>query len=258
MTNKKSYQREKIRQRQKKRKIIFLIILLMTIVIAFCIYLLTAETFQIQRIEVEGNNQLTQEQICELSGIKIGDNIFSTLEIVTRVKLKQNGYIEDVTLEKTYPNSVKIKITERQIQYQILTETGCYIYIDEQGHIINYSLDNLGIFTITGMQIDENNIEGVSRLGEEDLQRMENVLQIREEAKKIGINDQIQQIDTKEEYIIHLSENKIIINLGDATNLKNRMLYVEAILKEESGKAGTIYVNGNLNDGFAPYFNENI
>ena len=30
-----------------------------------------------------------------------------------------------------------------------------------------------------------------------------------------------------------------------------------ALLKQEAGNAGTIYVNGNLNGGFLPYFSAN-
>ena len=54
-----------------------------------------------------------------------------------------------------------------------------------------------------------------------------------------------------------LENDGIIINLGNATNLKDRMYYVSAILKQESGNRGTIYVNGNLNEGFLPYFSAN-
>jgi len=32
------------------------------------------------------------------------------------------------------------------------------------------------------------------------------------------------------------------------------MYYVSAILKQEAGNRGTIYVNGNLNEGFSTYF----
>ena len=43
----------------------------------------------------------------------------------------------------------------------------------------------------------------------------------------------------------------------DVTDLKNRMYYVSAILKKEAENSGTIYVNGNLNEGFLPYFSAN-
>ena len=107
------------------------------------------------------------------------------------------------------------------------------------------------------MDITETEAESMKRLDEKDLNKMENILQIREECKKIEIADKITQIQVKDEYILTLENDGIMINLGDATNLKNRMYYVNAILKQETGNTGTIYVNGNLNEGFSPYFSAN-
>ena len=78
-----------------------------------------------------------------------------------------------------------------------------------------------------------------------------------EECKKIEIADRITQIQVKDEYVLNLENEGIIINLGDASDLKNRMYYVSAIMKQETGNKGTIYVNGNLNEGFFPYFSAN-
>ena len=106
------------------------------------------------------------------------------------------------------------------------------------------------------MEVKIEDLEDNKRLNQKDLEKMENILQIREETKKAGIYDQIEQIDTNEEYKIHLNQDSIIINFGNATNLSNRMDYVKALLKKEEGHAGTIYVNGNINENFTPYFKE--
>ena len=88
---------------------------------------------------------------------------------------------------------------------------------------------------------------------------MENILHILDEAQKIEIKDKITQISTKEEYILYLEAQNIIINLGHVTSttIHEKMLYVQAILENEEGKTGTIFVNGNLNEGFKPYFSAN-
>ena len=107
------------------------------------------------------------------------------------------------------------------------------------------------------MDITETEVANKKRLDEKDLNKMENILQIREECKKIEIDDKITQIQVEDEYILNLDNEGIIINLGNVTDLKNRMYYVSAILKQEEGNSGTIYVNGNLNEGFLPYFSAN-
>lgn len=87
--------------------------------------------------------------------------------------------------------------------------------------------------------------------------RLENILHIKEEMTKIGIYDQILKIQVKNEYILSLDNLNLTINLGNATNLKDKTYYIKSIMERENGKAGTINVNGNLNEGFVPYFTEN-
>lgn len=261
MTKKKvnskiSKQREIEQKKRKKRIKVLKAIILISIITGIVAFLLTSEKFNIKEIEIEGNKKLKQEEIYNISKIELGDNIFSTLSIVAKVRLKENGYIEDVKIKKSYPNKITIEVQERQIQYQILTQSGGYIYIDEQGYIIDYSSESLNVTTITGMNISEENIEKIKRLEEVDLEKMEKILHINEEIKKLQLERNVQQIDSKDEYIIHIDNDFMIINLGDATNLSNRMYYVKAILKQEAGNSGTICVNGNINEGFSPYFKE--
>ena len=255
--NRINKQREIEQRKRKKRKKSVILILVIIVLVCIGAYLLTSPTFKIQEISVKGNEQLSKEKVEELSEIKKGDNIFSKIGIVLEVKLKQNGYIEDAKINKIYPNRVEIELTERKKQFQIKTETENYIYIDEQGYILENSTEKLELPTIVGMDITETEVANTKRLDEKDLNKMENILQIREESNKIEITNKITQIQVEDEYILNLENEGITINLGDATNLKNRMYYVSAILKQEAGNSGTIYVNGNLNEGFLPYFSAN-
>lgn len=255
--NKINKQREMEQRKRKKRKTTLVVMLITILLVGLGTYLSISPTFKIEKISVNGNEQLTKEKVQEIAGIKKGDNIFSKIEKVLEVKLKQNGCIEEAKVNKVYPNTIEIEITERKKQFQIKTETEKYIYIDEQGYILDCSTEKLEIPTIIGMDVNENEVEKMKRLDEKDLNRMENILQIREECKKIEIDDKITQIQVKDEYILNLENDGITINLGDATDLKNRMYYVSAILKQEVGNSGIIYVNGNLNEGFLPYFSAN-
>ena len=252
--NKINKQREIEQRKRKNRKTKLIVMLITTILVCFVAYILTSPTFKIQKISIKGNEQLTNETIQKIADIKRGDNIFLKMEKILEAKLLQNGCIEEVKVNKIYPNAIEIEIKERKKQFQIKTDTGSYIYIDEQGYIIGSAKEQLELPVITGMNIKETDANNMKRLDEKDLNKMENILQIREECKKIEIADKITEIQAEDEYILKLGNEEIIINLGDATDLKNRMYYVSAILKQEKENKGTIYVNGNLNDGFLPYF----
>ncbi len=262
-SNKKSgsfnKQREIEKKRRKKRKSRLIFFIILIIIVSSVTYLMNSQTFKIKNIEVTGNSQLDKKEIIEQSEIKLGDSIFSNINIITKVKIKQNGYIEDAVVTKKMPDTIKIEVKERKASFQIKTENDYYIYIDEQGYIIDCVQETKELVTITGMEITEENIEKKKRLENDDLNiKLENILHIREESDKIGIYDKISKIQVEEnEYILKLDDLNLTINLGNATNLKNRMDYVKSILEKESGKTGTINVNGNLNEGFVPYFTEN-
>ena len=252
--NKQKEMEQKRRKRKKKMLITILIIILLTIIGA---YLFASPTFKIQTITVTGNSQLTREKVLELADVKTGDNILLKFSKVLEVRLKQSGAIEEAKINKLYPSRIEIEITEKTKKFQIKTEQENYIYIDEQGYIIGCAKEKLELPTIIGMEIKENEVESTKRLDEKDLGKMENILQIYEECKKIEIDTKITQIQVDDEYILSLENDGLTINLGDATNLKNRMDYVKALLKQEAGNKGTIYVNGNLNSDFKPYFSVN-
>ena len=258
-THKISKQKEIELKKRKKRKITLLIMIIIVLIILGCAYLCTSEQFNIKNIIITGNNQLSQEEIYNLTNIKLNDNIFLTFSIIEKVRLKQNPYIEDAKITKIYPNQIKIEIVERTKEFQILTESGMYIFIDQQGNILDNALEKSNYITITGFEITEERAKEITRLEENDLEKMENILHILDEAQKIEIKDKITQISTKEEYILYLEEQNIIINLGNVTSttIHEKMLYVQAILEKEEGKKGTIFVNGNLNEGFKPYFSAN-
>ena len=182
------------KNKKQRKKSTLILVMLLLVIGGISAYLLISPSYNIQEITVKGNSQLSSQKILQIAEMQRGDNIFSKLGIVMKVKLKQNGYIEDAQINKIYPNKVEIQIKERKKQFQIKLETEGYIYIDEQGYILEYGVDKLEIPTIIGMDIKQADIAKIHRLEERDLNKMENILQIREQCKTIEIADKITQI----------------------------------------------------------------
>ena len=175
-------QREIEKKKRKRRKTKLIVFILIAVIVGIVVYLLNSPTFKIKSIEVTGNLQLDKQKIIEQSELKLGDSIFSNINIITKVKIKQNGYIEDAIVTKEMPNTIKIEVTERKASFQIETENGYYIYIDEQGYIMDYSQEPKELVTITGMRITEENIDKKKRLEGDELNiKLENILHIKEE-----------------------------------------------------------------------------
>ena len=125
-----------------------------------------------------------------------------------------------------------------------------YIYINNQGYLLEVANTPLKIPAITGFLTPENEIHEGNRLCSEDLQRLDQVLQIMKSAESNGIKELITKIniEDKQDYILELNSEKKIVHIGDNTNLSTKMLYVVSILNENKNVEGEIFVNTDLNN----------
>lgn len=219
--------------------------------------------FNVKEIKVEGIQKLSQEEIVNLSKINIGENTFKIKNTIVTDGIKSNIYVEKVNIKRELPNVIKITIKERTPQYiiQIAEENA---YIDLNGYILEISTESLELPTIVGYETEINNIidfQNTKKLSENDCKVLETVNQIVKNAKTNDIYKYITSIDISDANDIKLnltSENKIA-HLGDGSNANFRILYTKTMIEGESGKAGEIFVNGNMTTlKPKPYFREKV
>lgn len=253
-------QQEKKRKRRKKRIQFFLkLILVIGLILGGSIFAFTSPIFNIKNIEVYHNNQVPSDTIVSLSELKTEENIFQFYNGVVETKIKENPYIEKVKVSRKIPSTVKIEVEERIPAYSV-DYMGTYAYINTQGYILEISEDSKQMPIIQGITTSEEEVIPGNRLCNEDLQRLEDVIKIMNSVSENDLNGKVTSIDItkKNEYILYIEQEKKRIHLGDSSNLSNKMLYVLAIIEQEKEKEGDIYVNGDLNNKFQPYFREKV
>ena len=231
--------------------------ILLGMIIGVLIFLCTSGLFNICQIEIVGNQQITQEQILELSEIELGDNVFFCKKEKTKNNIRSNPYVENIKITRKLPDKIQIQVTERKKAYQIQLDEG-YAYIDNQGYILEIAETKIDKPMLQAYTTAKDDILPGSRLFEDDLERLGDVLKIVKGSSEIQIQDKITtiNIENKNNYILTLQELKKVIYIGNQSNLANKMLYIKAIIERENGKEGKIFVNGKLNKGFEPYFRE--
>lgn len=252
-------QAEKRNKRNKKVKNILKILLLLGVIIGGTIFSMTSPIFNIKEIQVTNNNITPSDTVISLSELKLDENIFKFNKYNVKNKIKENAYIEDVKIHRKIPNVVQIEITQRQPKYSI-DFMGKYAYINSQGYILEVADTNNGLPIIQGIATNEEKIVPNSRLNEDDLTSLENIIKIMDIAKENNLDTKVTSIDitNKNQYSIYIQEEKKRIHLGENTNLGNKMLYAISIMEKEKGIEGDIYVNGDLNNKFQPYFREKV
>lgn len=249
----------KIERKKKKLKKIIKLITLFLLIIGGFVFALVSPIFNIKEIQVSNNNQIATETIISLSQLQLEQNLFRFNKNKIEKEIKTNPYIESVTIKRKIPSKIEISVKERNRNYNVEFLNG-YAYINNQGYILEISDQKLDLPTIQGISTDAEQIVEGNRLNTEDLEKIETVIQIMNICKNYELDQKVSAIDitNKNNYIIYMNEEKKIINLGDESNLSTKMLYVPTILKENEGKEGTIYVNGDINNNFKPRFKEKV
>ena len=271
MTNRNNQKKEEAKKKEiskkerakaRKRKRIKTILKWTTILLILgggIAFLLTSPIFNIKEIEVVQNNRVSAETIVSLSGLNSEMNIFRFWSASIENKIEENAYIEDAKIKRVLPNKIQIEVTERVPRFcvQVLNSLA---YINSQGYILEISQNELALPIITGIRTPEENIKEGNRLEEDDLICLEEVLKIMNIAKENNLDTKVTSIDIsqKNEYSMTMQEEKKTIYLGDTSNLSAKMVYIQGILEDNKDKEGTIYVNGDFNKKFRPYFIEKV
>ena len=245
-TSKEALKKEERKNRKGRRffKFFILFILLSGGIIAFAL----SPVFEIKTINVEGNIKISKGEIISLSGIKENENIFKTNIGQAKNNIKENAYIESVTIKRTLPSVITINVSEREATFMIEDINGL-VYINNQGYLLEIAQDKLNVPTLSGIETDAENLKIGKRLCNDDLQKLEIVLKIMETANSYDIKELITGINIvdKDNFILYLAGEKKTVYIGDASNLNTRMMYLKEILDREKGIESEIFIKGDLN-----------
>lgn len=249
----------KIIKKKKRIKKIIKTLLLLAIIIGGICFALISPIFNISDVEVIGNEKIAADTIVSLSQLQVGQNIFRFYKGKLINDIKTNAYVENVKIQRKIPNKIEITIEERKQDYNVEFLNG-YAYINNQGYILEISEQKLDLPVIKGISTPQEQIVEGNRLNDDDLEKLETVIQIMNICKSYDLDKKVSSIDITDsnDYIMEMDEEKKIIHLGNNSNLSNKMLYVPAILTENEGKEGTIYLNGDINGDFKPRFREKV
>lgn len=233
--------------RKKTIKIIGIMLLLALLIVI----LLSSSLFNIKAIEVSGNQKLSSEKIISLSSLELYSHIlrFSKNKIIENIK--ENAYIESVKITRIYPNTVSIEVEEREAKY-MLQFADSYVYINNQGYMLDISNEKLELPVLVGFTTDLSNIKTGNRVDIDDLKKLNTVIKICDSAQLNDLGNLITKIDisNSKNYSIELESKGKIVYLGecsDYSDLKTRMLYLKAVLEKSEGKNGEIFLDIDLN-----------
>ena len=258
--------------RKKKRKkpgAVLTAVLVMTAICIAASFILYFFVFRVTKIIVVGNEILTDSEIREFSGIKIGDSILTLSEEETaknianragsagKAALKRGDipyeyYLQFRYLEKEMPGTVTIAVRER-VPCCWTRLYGITYLMDKHRMVLYESEDEISfpqLVEVQGLDVRSGNQAGQTMKLRSTAQ--ENAfLELFIEMKVLSCSEQIREADLSDPANIFLkTTDGFTVSLGDATRihakLRSMLMVMEAVNEmvrtEQANPGGTINV----------------
>ena len=239
--NRNTRNNRNIRKRRKGRfgflyKFICLILVCVAIV-AGCIVF-----FKVERIEVEGAERYTVEQVTEASGVTIGENLFliNKFSVINRI-FKALPYMDEIMIRRKLPDALVITVTECVPAAAVQFENGYWI-IDPKGKLLeNVDTPGTGYPVLTGLDMLSPAQGSYVTLNEEDVRESYYKSLLQELVNQELISD-ITRIDLTEDNVIWLYyKEQCRIKLESNSDFAYKISFLTQILETlQSNETGTI------------------
>lgn len=223
------------RRREKIRKKLFGIFLTVLLILCAIIIILKTPLFYIEKLVIEGNEAVSDEDIIRASGLNLGKSILDRSSSYSERGILSLPYISEVTVEKKLPSTVKITVSELGAAFALELE-GKTVLIDKNGKSIaqaNGGTDEekLPVIICGG--------DGDFALGDyvklKDEGTTETLTRLLQCVDYYGFSD-ITEIDISDEYNIVLVSNgelKIKVGtLGSEDELSYKMAYIKEVMEK--------------------------
>ncbi len=242
-------------KKKRKNKIIkwiLIIILLATAVILF----MMSSIFNIKEIVVVNNSKVSSQEIINLSQLIPGINMYKITNKTIKNNIKSNAYVEDVSIKRNINGTVTLDVKERRATY-MLKFANAYVYINNQGYMIEISEEPLELPIITGFLTSNEEMKAGNRLNVDDLNKLDDVIKIMEVSKNTPLANIITEIDISNsmDYKLTVASEKKTVTIGDMTNLNIKLQMAGKVFSAEKDRTGEIYFQ---DDGKKAIFKEEV
>jgi len=244
----------KTKKKFKRGRFWLKFILIIGLLSATLFLLAISPLFNIDGIEVKGNNHYSSAAIVEIADISTGSNGFKvigkdlksilSLRYGTAEKriLSSCPYIKDAEVRYAIPRKVYINIVERN-PIGVIPYLGTSLLIDEEGYVLD-TVKEPGkdkLITIKGFEFE--NYELGKKLVLENEYSLENAVDVMKAMEDSDKNDRfkilglVEGVDVSDGENIRLFvDSRLVVNLGDLQDISYRIGVVKEILQKNLKK----------------------
>lgn len=224
----------KVDKKIKKNKIKLTIMSLILLLAVFFIMISQTTIFNVKKIIVEGNHEISKEKIVLASGIVMGENIFKLDIKNSKENLLLHPYIKGIEIKRDLPNKLIIKISERE-EIAAINYLNSYAYIGFDGLVLDILKDKKDnkVPLLSGLAIEHPSIGSRVIYKKKNKTQSDEVTNFIEECSKKGIKEKIKSIvfNNNKDINIILSSG-INVTFGTLDNVEYKLTFLLETLKD--------------------------
>ncbi len=246
---------KKKRKKKKKKKAqipsaVVFVAVAVVLILVLCFFLL-----RVANVNIEGNVRKTDEEIIALSGIESGDHMWFFSTKTAAKQIESDPYIQFSTVERSYPNTVNITVSERAAA-AVIQSVSAYAVIDASGYVL--SIDDASsyndIMSVSGMGASGYKVG--TYLGDENDFMARTLLSILDAMKQSGIKDEVKSLDISNPMSIEMvMKSGISVHMGqsdDAQKKFEKLALVLPWLNQNGYTDGTVDISVQGDPVYSP------
>ena len=198
--------------------------------ISGAVYLtLLLPVFKIDEIIITGNGKLPKSQIEEIIRQNKGKTLYTFSSRTARDELKKNPYIVNVDFTRTFPDKLTVGVTERVLSGYVQYMNGEYIYIDEEGTVLEIAPDYTErLPVVVGLSFNAFSI-GQPILPDNSA-TFDTLVELHYLFNKYELEHEVIRVDLRNENNIHLYVYNIDVDFGDIANADEKIRALKEII----------------------------
>ena len=200
--------------------------------------------FRVSRVEVEGNEDYTDQQIVDATGIDTGDNLFflNRIGAVSRM-MARLPYIQEASISRVLPDKVVITVRESSAVATVHSETSSWM-IDRDCKMMTAVTESeaAGLIPVSGITAILPNVGDVIQVQEGDEDKIEYLGEILLEIEVRGLQSKISRVDISDVSNPTLVyDDRFEVMLGERTDTIRKFgMFLSAADQLASGDTGVI------------------
>ena len=226
----------KMQNADKKKTVRIVLTVLMCICALVTLFIFIRSFLPVTRFELSGITQYDKAEIIGYSGIKKGDRLYSIdLRSVEMTLLENCAYIEDVEVEREFPNKIVFRIIEKTPHWYI-DIAGDYYSLDSNFYVIEEAKTkdkfvNLNVPELILPNLRQLICGELPDFGADETE-IKKVLELVVAVQSTKFKTRITLVDIESRFDVNIVvDGKYKVYMGDISNISEKLLAIEKILK---------------------------